>query len=511
MEHDVSGTITILDDCSFRVTGFTYDGQAPAAYWWGGPAVDMLYKAGFELNSNRLETSSNGVTLVINLAKGVTWDKVKVISVWCKAFAADFGHLELDKLQAARPKPSKAVSPTPKASAPKPKASAPKNSSSDSSRIASPGTLLKKYGLTNCVTLQPGKLNLYWKLDTSNPATAKTITIALEGSKPSSRDSWMSFGFPPGNSVKMIGSDVVTVGTNKGKCFAQDFYLSDYAQCDQGTQKDGVCPDSGFAGKASANNVKLLGCMTTATAMLVVAQRPLKASDKWDRNWSVTKAGAGVWAYGPVSDASPNAETPVVLYHGVSQHAKDDFKINLGAKLPANSKCNPIIKEGTSTKTPAGSKTPAAAPAPKVATLSCTTSFDVITAENPNYPNPPAWGISYHLNGKETPVIRVIRENTYTFRVMAGPTHPFYITNSIVGANSLFDNQTVYAGSADSHGTKAKPHILKWTVKKNTPNLVYYQCWTHMKLGWKVEVVDKDASCTTKAAPSKLTKMPSSG
>lgn len=81
-------------------------------------------------------------------------------------------------------------------------------------------------------------------------------------------------------------------------------------------QKDGVCPDSGFAGKASANNVKLLGCMTTATAMLVVAQRPLKASDKWDRNWSVTKAGAGVWAYGPVSDASPNAETPVVLYHG---------------------------------------------------------------------------------------------------------------------------------------------------------------------------------------------------
>eukprot|EP00877_Chromochloris_zofingiensis_P010197 jgi/Chrzof1/5430/Cz16g02210.t1 len=140
LEHKVSGTITILDDCSFRVTDFTYDGKAPAAYWWGAPDVDRLYQEGFALDSNRLKSSSNGVTVVIELSPGVTWDKVKVISVWCEAFAADFGHLELDKLQAEvqaaredqRPaKISQAAPPTPVVNAPKP-------SSSDASRSPRP-------------------------------------------------------------------------------------------------------------------------------------------------------------------------------------------------------------------------------------------------------------------------------------------------------------------------------------------------------------------------------------
>jgi len=33
MEHDLSGRLTILDDCTAEVQGFTYDGNAPAAYW----------------------------------------------------------------------------------------------------------------------------------------------------------------------------------------------------------------------------------------------------------------------------------------------------------------------------------------------------------------------------------------------------------------------------------------------------------------------------------------------
>jgi hypothetical protein len=32
----VGGHISILDDCTFQVTGFSYDGLAPAAHWWGG-------------------------------------------------------------------------------------------------------------------------------------------------------------------------------------------------------------------------------------------------------------------------------------------------------------------------------------------------------------------------------------------------------------------------------------------------------------------------------------------
>ena len=36
----MSGQLRILDDCTAEVAGFTYDGNAPAAYWWGAPSTD---------------------------------------------------------------------------------------------------------------------------------------------------------------------------------------------------------------------------------------------------------------------------------------------------------------------------------------------------------------------------------------------------------------------------------------------------------------------------------------
>ncbi len=37
--------------------------------------------------------------------------------------------------------------------------------------------------------------------------------------------------------------------------------------------------------------------------------------------------------------------------------------------------------------------------------LSEVTTIDVTTGDNQHYPNPPAWGLSYHLNLLETPVM----------------------------------------------------------------------------------------------------------
>lgn len=39
-----------------------------------------------------------------------------------------------------------------------------------------------------------------------------------------------------------------------------------------------------------------------------------------------------------------------------------------------------------------------------------------LPAENKHYPNPPGWGLSYHVNGEESPVLEVVRGTTYTFR-----------------------------------------------------------------------------------------------
>jgi hypothetical protein len=39
-----------------------------------------------------------------------------------------------------------------------------------------------------------------------------------------------------------------------------------------------------------------------------------------------------------------------------------------------------------------------------------------VAADNPNYPNPPGWGVSYHINGMESPVLSLTRGTAYTFR-----------------------------------------------------------------------------------------------
>ena len=121
---------------------------------------------------------------------------------------------------------------------------------------------------------------------------------------------------------------------------------------------------------------------------------------------------------------------------------------------------------------------------------------------------------------------------------MAGPSHPLYLTDSIVGGGSYsdFQGETVFAGGVDAHGapglagprapagasrwcapdslrlssprlfrlprllphpppgptagTADAPFLLQWTPGPDTPALLYYQCTTHMKLGWEVRVVD---------------------
>jgi hypothetical protein len=120
------------------------------------------------------------------------------------------------------------------------------------------------------------------------------------------------------------------------------------------------------------------------------------------------------------------------------------------------------------------------------------TNFVVTTGNNPNYPNPPAWGISYHVNGKESPVIVVTRGIEVTFDIRAGTTHPLYITDSITGGAR--PGHKVYAGGEQATGTAASPFILKWTPNGTTPDTVYYQCFTHERLGWKILVTGAGAS-----------------
>lgn len=139
------------------------------------------------------------------------------------------------------------------------------------------------------------------------------------------------------------------------------------------------------------------------------------------------------------------------------------------------------------------------------------------------------------------PEIYVERGQTYTFIVEGGNDrtnparyHPFYITDSSEGgfgqkSEAEQKKQRVFAGVRyDAEGypyptaagrycewahttvdrsaemetfleylstlrlvcDNGEPAYLNWTVAPETPDLLYYQCYTHNNLGWKIHVVD---------------------
>uniref|UniRef100_A0AAG5CXG1 Protein Skeletor n=1 Tax=Anopheles atroparvus TaxID=41427 RepID=A0AAG5CXG1_ANOAO len=162
------------------------------------------------------------------------------------------------------------------------------------------------------------------------------------------------------------------------------------------------------------------------------------------------------------------------------------------------------------------------------------------------------WGISWYINGLLIPEINVVRGKTYTFVVEGGldpnvpaKYHPFYITDDSVGGyehQSEEDrkNIRIFAGVHRSRSGKlvptgvgrlcnwtpnpdgppsdeypsfgayqrslslkcdaGEPGIITWTPDADTPDTVYYQCYTHRYIGWRINVHD---ACDV-AQPSEL-------
>uniref|UniRef100_T1JH62 DOMON domain-containing protein n=1 Tax=Strigamia maritima TaxID=126957 RepID=T1JH62_STRMM len=162
------------------------------------------------------------------------------------------------------------------------------------------------------------------------------------------------------------------------------------------------------------------------------------------------------------------------------------------------------------------------------------------------------WGIAWYINGLLIPEITVMRGKTYRFVVEGGNdtetparNHPFYITDDPEGGYAYKSSEEkmkvhIYAGVQEGPdgpyptGCKlcqwtpvdfqpadrftsfgeyqryltlrcAEGHsgVLSWTPDANTPDTVYYQCYTHRYLGWKIHVVDE---CDLEAESSIITE-----
>lgn len=94
MFHNVSGTVTILDEDTVEVDDFTYDGGGISVYLYlGADESHASFVSGLGIGPQLVGTMFDGTQdpLVIDLPEGETLEGYNAISVWCVAVTASFG------------------------------------------------------------------------------------------------------------------------------------------------------------------------------------------------------------------------------------------------------------------------------------------------------------------------------------------------------------------------------------------------------------------------------------
>ncbi len=87
--HDVSGTLTVIDDRTLEVSNFVFDGGGVNVFFYYG--TDGDYRNGGQIGPQLRGTVFNGETITLTLPDGLTLDDFNGLSVWCVPFFADFG------------------------------------------------------------------------------------------------------------------------------------------------------------------------------------------------------------------------------------------------------------------------------------------------------------------------------------------------------------------------------------------------------------------------------------
>lgn len=92
LAHGVSGTVTVLNDCTIEVVNFNYDGGGPSVYFYA--AVDQDYAGDSFIIGQRLNgTRWVNDTIRLSVPEGKSLDDFNSLSVWCSDFNANFGEV----------------------------------------------------------------------------------------------------------------------------------------------------------------------------------------------------------------------------------------------------------------------------------------------------------------------------------------------------------------------------------------------------------------------------------
>lgn len=501
-----SDNITILDAKTFYIPNLHYDGDGVDAYFWVGNGSEPTpygIKVPNEMGSLDVLRGYQGEDIEIQLPGSLTVYDVDWLAVWCVRYRHNFGHVMIPKDLDVPP----ALGQT-KISPPwwyNPTSSTPRT--------------IGNSELTNCKSMMDNRLQVKWK--TVNDSVEITLSAAVR------EDQYIAFGLSGNeNKSQMIGADVTVAffDPETRRFRAVDYYMSDTAQCDG---ISGVCPDERLGGR---NDVRLLSGTRSDGITTIKYRRSFQTNEAVnDRPIPSRGPVQVIAAFGPLNGRK---EANV---HSINDRSGDDVRIDFNAMgdddclvgLPTDGDDGPkpwpvasIIGENIFTA--------------RIGPTGGSRGYSTMTGFR-------SWGIAWYINDLLIPEITVERGQTYLFSIEGGDDqtnpgryHPFYITTSPDGGflQKTLQQQareTVYAGveftedgypyptaagrfcewthvgrdkSEESETFKdffvtlrlecdsGSPAILNWTVPYEAPDLLYYQCYSHTNLGWKIHVVD---------------------
>ncbi|CAH1121732.1 unnamed protein product [Ceutorhynchus assimilis] len=498
-----SDNISILDAKTFYIPNLHYDGAGPDAYFWVGNGTEPTafgYKVPNELGSLEPLRGYLGEDIEIQLPGTLTVYDIDWLAVWCVQFRHNFGHVMIPKDLDVPP----ALGQT--------KISPPWWYNPTTTTTAQPAP-------TNCREFLDKRLQVKWIMKGDHVEITLSARI--------SEDKYIAFGLSGGNNkAQMIGADVTIAYFDKDeRSFrAEDYYISHASQCDG---KSGVCPDERIGGR---NDVTVLHGERHNGITTIKYSKPLHTNEAInDRPIPDNEPVSIIAAFGPLnSRKEANA-------HTYKDRLDTDVQINFSDMNDhqCTLSLDNMPEDGV-----------LAWPQSKI--IGDNTFYVKIgpTGGNKGYPKitgMPSWGICYYINDKLIPELTVERGQTYTFVVEAGESssnparfHPIYITDSNEGAYAQLSKdkqrkQQIYAGvgygadgkaypmttgrycewthksidkSAESDTfedfmktlrlecDEGEPAYLNWTVPMDAPDLLYYQCFIHSNLGWKIHIVD---------------------
>jgi len=91
--HDISGTLTVIDDRTLQVTNFNYDGGGVVVFFYTG--IDGNFRDGRPIGPQLNGRRYTNETITLTLPDDLTLDDFDGLSVWCVPFSFSFGDAQL--------------------------------------------------------------------------------------------------------------------------------------------------------------------------------------------------------------------------------------------------------------------------------------------------------------------------------------------------------------------------------------------------------------------------------